>query len=79
MEPRFSNGSYALLRIGAKLSLDISDVVAVKDSSGLMLKRIKDIKEDNFHIVGDNLNDSFDSRDFGLIKRQDVIGKVIWS
>ena len=34
------------------------------------------IPEDTYLILGDNLNGSLDSRNFGLIAKQDIIGKV---
>jgi len=34
------------------------------------------IPEDMYLVLGDNRNDSLDSRDFGLIRKENIIGKV---
>lgn len=36
------------------------------------------IPEDMYLVLGDNREDSYDSRDFGLIKKSDIIGKCIF-
>lgn len=35
------------------------------------------LNEDEYFVIGDNIEASIDSRDFGCIKKQDIIGKVI--
>ncbi len=35
------------------------------------------IPEDMYFVMGDNRTDSLDSRDFGLIKKEDIIGKTL--
>jgi type IV secretory pathway protease TraF len=42
------------------------------------VKRITKIDNKMFFISGDNLNESTDSRHFGMIKRRDILGKVIY-
>ena len=34
------------------------------------------IPEDAYLVLGDNINGSLDSRNFGLIGKQDILGKV---
>lgn len=65
------------------------DVVAFSDkSSKYLIKRIigipgdnleeygyETIPEDMYFVLGDNLDDSLDSRDFGLISKSQIIGK----
>ena len=36
------------------------------------------IPKDMYLVLGDNRNDSLDSRDFGLIKKEDIIGKAVF-
>lgn len=36
------------------------------------------VKKDHFYVLGDNLDRSFDSRDFGQIPYEMIIGKVIY-
>lgn len=35
------------------------------------------LRKDEYFVIGDNIKASIDSRDFGCIKKQDIIGKVI--
>ncbi|MDR2822424.1 MAG: signal peptidase I [Acholeplasmatales bacterium] len=37
------------------------------------------IKENFFFVLGDNANNSVDSRTFGLIKKESILGKIIFS
>ena len=41
------------------------------------IKRIKSIDAEKIFIVGDNVNSSTDSRDFGAINHRQIIGRVI--
>lgn len=43
------------------------------------VKRIKSIKPKGLYVVGDNLTQSTDSRHFGLVKRKDVVGTLMFS
>lgn len=36
------------------------------------------LKEDEYFILGDNRNISMDSRDFGVIKRKELVGKIFF-
>jgi signal peptidase I len=36
------------------------------------------LKEDEYFVLGDNIEKSYDSRHFGPIKKDDILGKVIW-
>lgn len=78
MEPQFKDGSYVLVRLSSASSLSVGDVIVLESPNGQMLKRIAAINERGYQVTGDNPNDSYDSRDFGLIQRQDIIGNVIW-
>lgn len=44
----------------------------------IMIKRIKENKNNKFFVVGDNLLQSTDSRHFGLIEKKDILGRVIF-
>ena len=46
-------------------------------SHAVLLKRIDSIENDCFFMVGDNRKDSWDSRDFGCIKREQMMRKVV--
>lgn len=55
----------------------IGDVVVLKREK-FMIKRIAKIKEKKFFIIGDNKEESIDSRSFGWIDRSEIVGKVIF-
>jgi len=56
----------------------IGDIVALKDTGKILIKRITDISEGKYFLEGDNRKDSLDSRKFGLIAKQKILGKVIY-
>jgi len=43
----------------------------------VFIKRIKSINSDGIEVSGDNKTDSLDSRQFGLIQKSNILGKVI--
>ncbi len=57
----------------------LGDAVVVKDprSGRLVLKNIKRINGDTYFVIGENFNKSTDSRQFGTITKNGIIGKVI--
>ncbi|OGY24913.1 MAG: hypothetical protein A2Y57_01210 [Candidatus Woykebacteria bacterium RBG_13_40_7b] len=78
MKPNFWGGQY-LVAFSWFKSLKIGDVV-VLDGPSLskkIVKRIAKIKNNQYFVVGDNLNKSLDSRSFGWVKKEDILGKVI--
>lgn len=56
-----------------------NDVTVLKDprNGKLILKRINDIKDNFYYLLGDNPKESTDSRTFGWVKENAIIGKVI--
>lgn len=58
--------------------LKVGDIVAVKVNSTEMIKRIQKVLDREYFVVGDNQKESTDSRNFGWIKKEEIIGKVIW-
>ncbi len=79
MEPTIKNGDRVLVNRLAYLldSPKIEDIVATKMDKKIFIKRITSVKQERYFIAGDNPNDSFDSRKFGMIGKDRVIGKVI--
>lgn len=59
----------------------VGEVVVLKDPRAsskkrYIIKRIQDIKNEAYFVVGDNKDKSTDSRQFGFVKKKDIIGKV---
>lgn len=58
--------------------LSVGNVVLIKHQGIEKVKRISEIKGSELYVVGDNLESSSDSRDFGYISRDLVLGRVFW-
>jgi nickel-type superoxide dismutase maturation protease len=56
----------------------INDVVVFSYKNNNLVKRIAGIKNGKYFLQGDNKNDSLDSRKFGFILRNQILGKVIY-
>jgi len=56
----------------------IGDVIVLKDprTKRLILKRIQKINSDGYFVKGDNSSESTDSREFGAVSVNDIIGRV---
>lgn len=55
----------------------IGDIVVLKRQK-YIIKRIAAIKKEQVFVVGDNKKESRDSREFGWIKKDRILGKVIY-
>lgn len=80
MSPELSEGQKVLVQkkmFFCKFKKE--NMVALKDprDGRVIIKRIKNIKNKDYFVVGDNAGESTDSREFGWIKESDIIGKVI--
>lgn len=80
MSPTLKEGQDVLVFNWAHLFIQpkVGDMVVVKIGRKEVLKRIQKVSDREYFVAGDNPKDSFDSRKFGLIKRSDIIGKVIY-
>ncbi|MBI2084476.1 MAG: signal peptidase I [Candidatus Aenigmarchaeota archaeon] len=85
MEPTFKAGDYVLVNKMAYRFAKPSrgDVVVIKhpiERDMFLLKRISVItNSDKFYVVGDNRDFSKDSRHFGAIEKDLIVGKVWFS
>lgn len=54
-------------------------IIALKDprDGKVLLKRITKVEKGKYFVEGDNKKHSTDSRDFGMIEKSDIIGKVL--
>jgi signal peptidase I len=80
MEPAIKNGENVLVSniFYWFKKPEIGDIVAFRDTEQILIKRITKISAGEYFLTGDNQKDSLDSRKLGLIKRKEIIGKVIY-
>ena len=80
MSPTFKTGDHVLYRkyVKSKSNLKVGQVVIflhpTKDR--IQIKRIKQLKENSIEVIGDNLKYSTDSRSFGFVQKEKIIGIV---
>jgi len=79
--PEYSQGDFVLI---SKIPFFLTppspgDVIAFRQPGyGLLIKRIQSIGVDGgLNVIGDH-PESVDSREFGPVRRQDILGKVVW-
>lgn len=77
MAPTYVPGKI-VLTIRPWRPLVTGDVIVFGHDSIEKIKRIKSIDAHGLYVEGDNVAASTDSRDFGYIKRQSVVGIVVW-
>jgi nickel-type superoxide dismutase maturation protease len=79
MQPALRPGDRLLVWTWA--SPRVGDIVVVRDAQfrqTLLVKRIHAIERGNFDVRGDNPNVSRDSREFGLVSRELIVGRVVY-
>lgn len=79
MLPSFKNGDEVLIKPCKEYQVE--DVVLANHPYKQSLKILKRINKKNdagkFFLIGDNLDESSDSRSFGFISQNLIIGKVV--
>lgn len=55
----------------------VGDIVLFRKNHQELIKRVKKISRDRVFLVGDNKSDSLDSRAFGKVSSDKILGKVI--
>lgn len=81
MQPKIKDGQSVLVSEIPYLfkKPQINDIVAFKENHGkVLVKRISEIKNGKYFIRGDNKKDSLDSRKFGTITRDQIIGEIMF-
>src|SRR3970040_1605954 len=79
MEPTLKAGDYVIIN---KLSYlfrrpSKGDIVVFKHSTEkFLIKRIAEVKDSEYFVLGDNREFSTDSRHFGAIGKNHIVGKV---
>lgn len=56
----------------------VGDIVVVKVNGKDMVKRIHKVNGRGVYVMGDNQGESTDSRNFGTVKMDQIVGKVIY-
>lgn len=81
MEPLIKNGNTVLVSgiLYFFKKPKVNDVVALSFNGKIIIKRITKEEKGNYFIEGDNKKDSLDSRKFGMISKDKILGKVIFN
>lgn len=79
MNPTLKNGEVVLVDREAKI--ETGDIVVAKhplEQTSEIVKRVENVNERGYYfLIGDNLEDSEDSRHFGAVAREYIKGKVV--
>lgn len=79
MSPILNDGDVVLVDRGAEI--EVGNIVVAKhpiEQNSEVIKRIERIDvRGNYFLIGDNLEDSNDSRHFGAVTRDYIKGKVV--
>ena len=80
MSPTFKEGDIVLYKkyLINKSNLEVGQVVIFRHpiQERIQIKRIKRIKENCIEVSGDNSRDSTDSKSFGFVQNEKIIGIV---
>jgi nickel-type superoxide dismutase maturation protease len=81
MLPTYRDGEIVLVNRVSFLFREpkVGDIVAIKDprDKKVLIKRIEKIEDKRYFVLGDNKHSSTDSREFGMIGKNDIVGRVI--
>lgn len=67
-----------VIATNAPRTLRAGMIIMLRHDGKEKIKRIHAIEGDTIYVLGDNPADSTDSRQFGWITRDHVIGRIIW-
>lgn len=56
----------------------VGDIVIVKQNDKELVKRVQKVSGNEVFVVGDNTKESTDSRYFGGVDIEDIVGKVVY-
>jgi len=79
MAPRYISGDWLMVRWGGRYKVGEVVVVEREDRPGVFLvKRLVRIEGENYWVEGDNKSSSTDSRQWGAIGREEILGRVLF-
>jgi nickel-type superoxide dismutase maturation protease len=76
MLPTFQAGQIVAIRRSA--NIEVGDVVMVQHEGLEKIKRVARLEPARIYLLGDNPAASTDSRNFGWLGSESIIGKVVW-
>ena len=76
MAPNLGYGDEVVIRYTDDIA--VGDVIVFRRDRQNDIKRVESISEEGIFVVGDNPMSSLDSRNFGHIKPEQVVGKAIY-
>lgn len=78
MEPTYQEGQVVWVYNWAYLfsKPKVEDVILCQLDNKIMIKRVQKITSEGVEVRGDNQTDSFDSRQFGVVKFSEILGRV---
>lgn len=76
MRPTFRPGQLVVVIPGCRLR--VGDVVMIRHDGLEKIKRIARLDDARLYVLGDNPSASTDSRTFGWVGVESVVGKVVW-
>ena len=75
MLPDVKQGSIVIAK--KTKSIIVGDIIVALQNNKEVIKRVNNVDSNGYFIVGSNLLNSSDSRMYGPVMKQDVIGKVV--
>jgi len=79
MNPTLSDGEVVL--VDREADIEVGDIVVARhpiEQISEVVKRVERINDrGHYYLVGDNLDDSTDSRHYGAVTREYIKGKVV--
>ena len=79
MNPTLGDGEVVL--VDREAEIEVGDIVVAKhpvEQNGEVVKRVERINErGHYFLIGDNPDDSIDSRHYGAVTREYIKGKVV--
>lgn len=80
MEPSILSGTTLLVSSIPYIFREpkIGDITVFRSFGKIFVKRIKKKEGQRYFLAGDNTNDSLDSRKLGWVRKEDILGKVIF-
>lgn len=78
MEPSIVQGSYAVVSRWSRRP-NVGDVVVFRspEDNSVLIKRVRRVVGKGIFVVGDNEKASRDSRSFGIVEENRILGKVV--